>query len=148
MRASQHEPDPCPGQGCVADHVLKDIEARVEAGKARYGTKLQMFNGRDAMWDAYQEAIDLVMYLRQAILEKEEMARGGAKHIPSFLYERWMANTLEITCEACGARLGNYFPIDPIEEQWLRVTANCPTCGKVNTARAEFSGSHRDVWHE
>ena len=43
----------------------------VELGLERYGTKLQTFNGRDALWDAYQEALDLVMYLRQAIMERE-----------------------------------------------------------------------------
>jgi len=52
--------------------VLADIQARVEAGEAKYGTKLMTHNGRDPLWDAYQEAIDLVMYLRQAILERED----------------------------------------------------------------------------
>jgi hypothetical protein len=47
---------------------LKD---RAEAGKKKYGVYLQTHNGRDALWDAYQEALDLVMYLRQRILEDE-----------------------------------------------------------------------------
>jgi len=37
----------------------------------KYGTYLQTHNGRDALWDAYQEAMDLCMYLRQAILERD-----------------------------------------------------------------------------
>lgn len=40
-------------------------------GLEKYGTKLEAFNGRDALMDAYQEAIDMVMYLRQAILERD-----------------------------------------------------------------------------
>ena len=71
-RAALHEPEPTPGQEDVAPYVLRDIQARIEAGEERYGTRLQTFNGRDALWDAYQEAIDLVMYLRQRILEEQQ----------------------------------------------------------------------------
>lgn len=52
--------------------VMADIERRAEAGKAKYGTYLQAHNGRDALIDAYQEAIDLVMYLRQRIEEAKD----------------------------------------------------------------------------
>jgi hypothetical protein len=69
--ATQPEPPPRPGGQCIADLVLSDIEARVEMGLKKYGTKLQAFNGRDPLWDAYQEALDLVMYLRQAIVERD-----------------------------------------------------------------------------
>ena len=71
-RAAIHEPEPTEGNVDVADFVLADIQARIDAGYKRYGTKLQTNNGRDALWDAYQEAIDLVMYLRQEILEREQ----------------------------------------------------------------------------
>lgn len=70
-KASEHQPPPQPGQVDVADYVLSDIQARVDAGQKKYGTKLQTSNNRNALWDAYQEAIDLVMYLRQAILEAD-----------------------------------------------------------------------------
>ena len=70
-KVDQHEPDPQPGQQDVASIVFADIGARVVAGEIKYGTRLQTFNGRDALLDAYQEAIDLVMYLRQAILERD-----------------------------------------------------------------------------
>ena len=69
--AAQPEPSPKRGKRNVADLVLADIQARVEMGYRKYGTKLQTFNGRDALWDAYQEAVDLVMYLRQEIAERE-----------------------------------------------------------------------------
>ncbi len=51
--------------------VIQDIEKRVQAGKQKYGMYLETHNGRDALWDAYQEAIDLVMYLRQTIAERD-----------------------------------------------------------------------------
>jgi hypothetical protein len=71
-KAATYQPVPKQGKVNVKDYVLQDIQARVDMGLKKHGTYLQTFNGRDPLWDAYQEAIDLVMYLRQAILEKEE----------------------------------------------------------------------------
>lgn len=51
--------------------VMRDIEDRRELGIRRYGTALQPHNGRDALQDAYEEAIDLAMYLKQLIVERE-----------------------------------------------------------------------------
>ena len=55
----------------VQDAVIADIEARKQVGIERYGTPLQPFNGRDALQDAYEEAIDLAMYLKQLIIERD-----------------------------------------------------------------------------
>lgn len=55
----QREEDP------VAALVLQDAIERAEYGKLQYGTYLQPFNGRDAKMDAYEEALDLLFYLRQ-----------------------------------------------------------------------------------
>jgi hypothetical protein len=55
----------------VWDLVLADISARDQAGLAKYKTRLMPHNGRDALIDAYQEALDLVVYLRQAIFERD-----------------------------------------------------------------------------
>lgn len=54
----------------VWDLVLADMKARDAEGRRKYGTPLQPFNGRDPLVDAYQEALDLVVYLRQAIYER------------------------------------------------------------------------------
>ena len=70
-KASEYQPDPKQGEQVVVDVVLADIRERAEAGKRKYGTYLETNNGRNPLWDAYQEAIDLVMYLRQALLEQE-----------------------------------------------------------------------------
>ena len=68
--AAVHEPPPT-GQGQpIIDLVRSDFEARAKAGEAKYGTLLRANNGRDALMDAYQEAVDLCMYLRQAIYER------------------------------------------------------------------------------
>lgn len=51
--------------------VMKDMVDRDQLGRKRYGVPLQPHNGRDALQDAYEEALDLVVYLRQAIYERE-----------------------------------------------------------------------------
>jgi hypothetical protein len=53
------------------DLVLADIAERDLIGQVKYNVRLQGFNGRDVLKDAYQEALDLVVYLRQAIYERD-----------------------------------------------------------------------------
>ena len=59
-------------QEVVLYHIIDDLHARSEMGKEKYGTKLKTHNGRNALMDAYQKALDLCMYLKQALLEQEE----------------------------------------------------------------------------
>lgn len=59
------------GQTDVLPLVMDDLLARGLAGVETYGTPLQTFNGRNALVDAYEEALDLAMYLKQAILEQQ-----------------------------------------------------------------------------
>lgn len=54
----------------IWDLVRADIDERDKVGRARYGTPLQAFNGRDALVDAYQESLDKVVYLRKEIEER------------------------------------------------------------------------------
>lgn len=46
--------------------LIADMRARNEAGVAKYGTSLRVWNGRDAVVDAYQEGLDGMVYARQA----------------------------------------------------------------------------------
>lgn len=55
--------------GLVPAELVADCKARDALGRERYGTPLQAHNGRDALTDAYQEALDLCVYLWQARLE-------------------------------------------------------------------------------
>jgi len=61
---------PKKGEEIVILKVLNDLAERAKYGKEQYGTYLMTHNGRDALVDAYHEALDLVMYLAQAIMEK------------------------------------------------------------------------------
>ena len=59
------------GEGLeITQLVVRDLKDRREAGIARYGTPLRAGNGRNALIDAYQEALDLCVYLRQVLTEQ------------------------------------------------------------------------------
>lgn len=73
MSFTEAEPFPLPGRDVVIqDLVREDIRTRKRQGIAKYGVPLQPFNGRDALTDAYQEALDLCQYLRQALYERDQ----------------------------------------------------------------------------
>lgn len=68
---SYTRPRPTPTAGpAIVDLVLQDFLERDRVGVRRYGTRLQAGNGRDVLRDAYEEALDLALYLRQAIEER------------------------------------------------------------------------------
>jgi hypothetical protein len=77
--ATKYEPAPKPGAGDVWAEVLIDMEERREMGIEKYGTPLQTQNGRRNLVDAYQEALDLCVYLKAEILEREELTKGEGK---------------------------------------------------------------------
>lgn len=55
----------------IATLVQEDIEKRIQKGEKEYGERLRPFNGRNALLDAYEEVLDLVVYLKQELIEKE-----------------------------------------------------------------------------
>lgn len=63
---------PTPTKGDCWLLILKDMEDRRTHGIEKYGIPVQPFNGRDPLVDAYQEALDLVVYLRQVIEERKQ----------------------------------------------------------------------------
>ena len=71
-RTSIDQPPPIPNTNVsVWGLVMDDMHERDVVGTLRYGTPLQPHNGRDSLKDAYAEALDLVVYLRQAIYERD-----------------------------------------------------------------------------
>lgn len=88
MISTQQQPAPGVGDQSVTDLVIADLhgpriwwasgnpvwlvehlDARRELGRERYGTELRTLNGRKPLVDAWQESIDLVLYLRQDYAE-------------------------------------------------------------------------------
>jgi hypothetical protein len=76
-REGDTQPMPIGNDLPVMHHMVQqDLEARLQVGIKRYGQPLQPHNGRDALRDAYEEVLDLAVYLRQAIYESEN-PHGG-----------------------------------------------------------------------
>lgn len=73
-QAREHDSQSAPipnRRPAVIGEVIEDLRMRSEFGLRKYGALLQPGNGRDALRDAYEEACDLVMYLKQALMERD-----------------------------------------------------------------------------
>lgn len=55
----------------IHELVKADLQQRLGFGVAKYGQPLQPYNGRNALRDAYEEILDLAVYLRQQLWEQE-----------------------------------------------------------------------------
>lgn len=71
LRLRDHTSNRC---GDLSQIFLK----RRETGKVKYGTELMTFSGRDALVDAFQEALDLCLYLCQDLKEAEDQESQAA----------------------------------------------------------------------
>jgi len=107
LGGDRRQPPPEPGKGDLwqdvmadalrlIDHhikyaILADMERRRRVGIERYGTPLQAHNGREALVDAYEESLDLDVYLRQAFTENPTPALGE-------LYTRSLRLTADLRC--------------------------------------------------
>lgn len=71
MSANTPQPAPRPRRGRpIWDLVVEDMRERDRMGSEKYGMHLRAGDGRNSLMDAYQEALDLVVYLRKAIEER------------------------------------------------------------------------------
>ena len=66
------QPPPAASSGDVWSMVVKDMEARRQFGIDKYGTPLQVGNGRNHLIDLYQELLDAVVYLRAEIEQRNQ----------------------------------------------------------------------------
>lgn len=72
------QPDPKPNERVdVFARVIDDLETRREHGIETYGVALQAFNGRNQGRDAYEEVLDLVVYLRALCEEYDEICAAA-----------------------------------------------------------------------
>lgn len=55
----------------IQELVMEDMKGRLALGIERYGTGLQANNGRDMLLDAYEEVLDLAVYLRGMMYERD-----------------------------------------------------------------------------
>ena len=62
------QPLPIPNNNpSIHDMVAADLEARKQLGISKYKQELQADNGRDNLLDAYEELLDLCVYLKAEI---------------------------------------------------------------------------------
>lgn len=74
------QPKPAASTGPdVLGLVVKDLADRAALGLKKYGQPLRPNNGRDALLDAYHEALDIAMYLRQCIEERNVLGPATDK---------------------------------------------------------------------
>lgn len=65
----------------ITNLVMDDLDLRAKKGVETYGKRLKPSNGRNALIDAYQEALDLGVYLKQRLVEEEGFLRELDKSI-------------------------------------------------------------------
>ena len=83
----------------IWDLVIDDMKARDKEGFRRYKTRLQAFNGRNALVDSYQEALDQIVYLRQFIKEREEMIQVLKFYASKEKWQSYEGLPTEIDCD-------------------------------------------------
>lgn len=59
----------------IWDMVIEDMRGRDKLGRKRYGTPLTALGNRNALQDAYEEVLDLAVYLKQHLIRLEDMRR-------------------------------------------------------------------------
>ena len=60
----------------IAIMVQEDIEARAQLGEKKYGGRLEVgsrINMISPLQNAYEEVLDLALYLKQELLEKQDV---------------------------------------------------------------------------
>jgi hypothetical protein len=60
----------------LIDSIIVDMRERDRIGRERYGVPLTAGNGRDHLVDAYQEALDMLVYLRAELDERDVVFEG------------------------------------------------------------------------
>jgi len=58
----------------TVDEVIEDLKIRKAMGIKKYGVPLQPSNGRDSLQDAYEEVLDLTLYVKNEIRRRDGIA--------------------------------------------------------------------------
>ena len=67
-------PEPNGEGDIVYTQVIEDIKERADMGRDDYGTYLRTFDGRPTLVDLYQELIDVLMYTKKELMEREDVS--------------------------------------------------------------------------
>jgi len=75
--------------------VIKVARERDQFGLNKYGTRLQAFNGRRPLVDAFQESLDQTVYLQQEIYEREfidKVVEAAVQLVELFEQDQYLPN--------------------------------------------------------
>lgn len=99
------QPLPKPGGLPVQEIMIQAIGERRKYGIRKYGRPLETHNGRDALKDAWEEALDLFTYLTQARLERGDILPGMDAEMSEEEHARSEVQGLDVlipkNCPAC-----------------------------------------------
>ena len=122
-------PEPAPktnGGPEIWDLVIEDMKARDNFGFRKYGVHLHGNNGRNALCDAYQEALDLAVYLRQEIWLR---AQAVTLQVVTFSYEACVNPEMDHVLVVCECPICNgLFGIDATFLDQDGPYVVCPMC--------------------
>ena len=74
---ARDQPLPVAGRQPVQAAIIAAIGERRDYGTRKYGRPLETHNGRDALTDAWEEALDLLTYLTQMRLERGDVINSS-----------------------------------------------------------------------
>ncbi len=77
----------------IHELVLKDIQQRADFGMKKYGVPLYPFDKRRTLQDAYEEVLDLAIYLRKEMEERKQI-----EEVQADLYE-WLHESSRVSRE-------------------------------------------------
>ena len=108
-----NQPKPHGIGGSIHKKVEHDIHMRALMGIKKYGEALRAFNGRNGLRDAYEEILDLAVYLRQVLEELE----------PAFVNNSKWRSKLdpELTATLLGVDAGNCHRLIYLEDSTQNV---------------------------
>jgi hypothetical protein len=111
----------------VAKLVCADIEARASFGERKYGERLTTHNGRRGLQDAYEEALDLCMYLRQVLEERADIVEGDLQN--SIQHSNGGSEDSAQICPNCRGSGDMNAPGDP--DHYSLICTMCNGTGKL-----------------
>lgn len=86
----------------VQEIMIQAIGERREYGIRKYGRPLETHNGRDALKDAWEEALDLFTYLTQVRLERGDVLPGmKTQTVGMDLVAEMLDELIPSTCPEC-----------------------------------------------
>lgn len=85
------------------DRIIQVAKERDEFGFKKYGTRLRPFNGRDPLKDAFQEGLDLLVYIEQELFErsyKQAVLDAALDIVNNGTLDKKFNERFEVMCKA------------------------------------------------